>query len=107
MMSRRLQKEETVQEVQSALHSLVDTATSNELRQTLHALLDQHNHLTCMYCSVSPEDCDFMGLAKEGLTVTQSVPESLSALDSSRLCKQCRQHLDEIEGLFCSDCQEV
>lgn len=105
-MSRREDKVEFVQQVQNALHRLVDTANDSELKQALHAVITHHDHLTCMYCSVAPADCDFMGLVKEGLTTSQSVPESLSALDSRRLCKQCRKTLDTLDGLFCMDCIE-
>lgn len=100
----REEKVRTVIEVQTALHGLVDTASISELRQALHDVITHHNHLTCMYCSIAPLDCDFMGLVMEGLTARQSVPESLSALDSKRLCRQCRLPLDNIDGLFCTDC---
>lgn len=103
---KREQKIHTVQEVQAALHSLVDTANIEELRQALHDVITHHDHLTCMYCSVAPSECDFMGLVKEGLTISQNEPESLSALDSRRLCKQCKHPLDDVDGLFCTDCIE-
>lgn len=107
-LTTRDQKEQTVHNVQTALHSMIATADIQTLQTALSAIVNAHNHLTCMYCSISPLDCDVFGLLKETLTTdAAAIPDILHTMSADRLCKQCKNMVEDTEGVFCTDCSDI
>lgn len=104
----RQHKEAIVHDIQEALHHIVEQASPERLRVALQGFIASHNHLTCMYCSIAPHDCDVFGLLREELTSPETIiPPILQHMNSVRWCKHCRQHLESIDGIFCTDCENT